>query len=369
MASGISFHNTIDNARMYQVYTGVDWQDYPLYITFRNRSVSYQFFPHFHPYVPALIARLNDGGFPELQDSDTLYLPQPNPPLGQPLQPLTAIAGSTKAMLLANVTGTRPNGGPSIGLSAGTPLTLPAGTTINVANGTTVGHTDGSTGPLAAATAITLPGFLPVAFSSGIQNANTAAAIIVPDSTTVTMTLPAGASAVLTNDGSQVTLPAATSISVRSGEPQPFFYVDDFVAQYSPNSNSVDQPYPVKNIDFTYNGAYSIYNWELFFHVPLLIAIHLSQNQKFQDAQNWFHYIFDPTDNSPGPTPERFWKVEPFQYTDVRLIEDILVNLAHEAGRAALRRDRQQHQRLDDSTRSSLGPSPSSGPRPTCSRP
>jgi hypothetical protein len=328
MALAKSVHNSIDSARMYQAYTGVDWRTYPIYITFRDRSVSYQFFPHFHPYVPALIQRLNEGGFPELQDTDTLYLPQPNPPPGQPLQPLTAIAGSTRATLLANVMGTRPNGGPSVALSAGTPITLPAGTTINVAAGTQVGHPDGSTAPLPAALSLALPGFLPTSFASGIQNTNAATAIIVPDSTTVTMTLPAGASAVLANDGSPMQIPAGTSVSIRSGEPQPFYYADDFASQYSPDPNTVDQPFPVKNIDFTYNGAYSIYNWELFFHVPLLIAIHLSQNQKFQDAQRWFHYIFNPSDNTPGPTPERFWKVEPFQYTDVRLIEQILVNLA-----------------------------------------
>jgi hypothetical protein len=32
--------------------------------------------------------------------------------------------------------------------------------------------------------------------------------------------------------------------------------------------------------------------------------------------------------DSEGPTPERFWKVRPFQYTDVHKIEEILVNLA-----------------------------------------
>jgi len=88
------------------------------------------------------------------------------------------------------------------------------------------------------------------------------------------------------------------------------------------------QPYPVKNLDFSTSGPYAIYNWEIFFHAPLLIAIHLSQNQQYQDAQNWFHYIFNPTDNSPGPTPERFWQVAPFQYTDVEMIQDILVNLS-----------------------------------------
>lgn len=322
------FHDSIDSARVYQAYDGRDWKIGPLYVTLRNRSLTYQFFPHFHPYVPALIQRLNEGGFPRLQDSDTLYLPQPNPPAGQPLQPLAPIPGSTRATLLANVTASRPNGGPAIALSAGTPLTLPAGTIVSVAAGSRVGHPDGSTDALPASISFALPGFLPTSFSSGIQNTNGVGAIIVPDSTTVTIAVAAGASAVLTNDGSPVQLPAGTSVSLRSGQPQPFYFLDDFALQYSPDVNVVDQPYPVKNIDFTYNGAYSIYNWELFFHAPLLIAVHLSQNQKFQDAQDWFHYIFNPTNNTPGPTPERFWKVAPFQYTDVRLIEQILVNLA-----------------------------------------
>src|SRR5256714_5265558 len=73
-----------------------------------------------------------------------------------------------------------------------------------------------------------------------------------------------------------------------------------------------------------------MYLYEIFFMAHLAIAINLSQNQKYQDAQNWFHYIFNPTDNSPGPTPQRFWKVAPFQYTDVESIEQILINLAHQ---------------------------------------
>ena len=33
------------------------------------------------------------------------------------------------------------------------------------------------------------------------------------------------------------------------------------------------------------------------FQSTLLIATRLSQNQKFLEAQTWFHYVFDPTDN------------------------------------------------------------------------
>ncbi len=87
-------------------------------------------------------------------------------------------------------------------------------------------------------------------------------------------------------------------------------------AQYQPNA-SVDSAFPRENVDFDHGGAYSVYNWELFFHAPLAIAIQLSKNQRFEDAQKWFHYILDPTstdspDQPNNPGPERFWRVRPF---------------------------------------------------------
>ena len=269
--------------------------------------------------MPSLIQRLNTSGFPALQDSDTLYLPQPNPPSGQPMQPLTPIADSTRATLMANVTGHRPGGGPAVALSAGTPLTVPAGATITVAANTVVGHPDGSTTTLNAPLTFALPGLLPATASSGIQNGTGPNAPIIPDFTVVTMTLPAGGSAVLTNDGSSVELPAGASVAIRSGKPQPFYYVDDFGARYSPDAANVDRPYPVEGARLRLQRR--LLDLQLGAVLPrrrCSIAIHLSQNQQFEDAQRWFHYIFDPTDDSDGPTPERFWKVAPFQYTDVQ---------------------------------------------------
>lgn len=98
-------------------------------------------------------------------------------------------------------------------------------------------------------------------------------------------------------------------------------YFDD---EFSPNrdvvSPEVDDPKDA--IDFDFAAAYSQYNWELFFHAPLLIADRLKQNQRFAEAQRWFHYIFDPTigressdtsdSRSSGSNPARFWKVRPF---------------------------------------------------------
>jgi len=64
-------------------------------------------------------------------------------------------------------------------------------------------------------------------------------------------------------------------------------------------------------LDFGYSGPFSVYNWELFYHVPLYVAQLLSQNQQFVDAQSWFHYIFNPARPGADPLPERFWIPKP----------------------------------------------------------
>ena len=75
--------------------------------------------------------------------------------------------------------------------------------------------------------------------------------------------------------------------------------------------------YPVEDIDFSEGGTYSLYNWELFFQNPLLVAVHLSRNQRFEEARQWFHFIFDPTDtpDSDEKTPQRYWKIKPLYQT------------------------------------------------------
>ncbi|NYT10718.1 MAG: hypothetical protein GKC09_12435, partial [Methanosarcinales archaeon] len=74
----------------------------------------------------------------------------------------------------------------------------------------------------------------------------------------------------------------------------------------------IDEDYPEEDVDFEYGGAYSIYNWELFFHAPVMIADRLSKNQRFEEAQKWFHYVFDPTDTSSYDVPIRYWQTKPF---------------------------------------------------------
>lgn len=86
-----------------------------------------------------------------------------------------------------------------------------------------------------------------------------------------------------------------------------------FVSEYGAKTTITDADLPIDEIDFSMEGAYSTYNWELFFHIPMLIADKLSDNQRFEEAQKWYHYIFDPTDTSTEySVPQRFWKLRPF---------------------------------------------------------
>ena len=86
----------------------------------------------------------------------------------------------------------------------------------------------------------------------------------------------------------------------------------DFHTHYNPNPGTVPQRYPVEDIDFESDGSYSVYNWDLFFRVPLHIAATLTQNQRFEEALTWFHYIFNPTGALPGNGVQKYWVTKPF---------------------------------------------------------
>ena len=89
-------------------------------------------------------------------------------------------------------------------------------------------------------------------------------------------------------------------------------------------------PFPKEEIDVSDDGPYSIYNWELLFHAPLTVAVHLSKNQRFAEAQKWFHFIFDPTSTDQTvPSPQRFWKFLRFRNeTKTEFIQEMLTALA-----------------------------------------
>jgi len=337
----LSFHNITDATLGAQLNLGTIVQGRPLLRTAYNLKLTYQFQPHFHPYVLQLARKLSDtDSVAQMLAMNVQY--QTNPVDGS----IKTIPGSTRVVLSSVPGGAQLLDSNQNLAPIGAPLNLAdvSALAVVVPAGTTLVSTDGSSSTLSATAqvSLTLPISIPNSITSGVQinlpagtsvtpaGSSTAAALpsaesfILPDQTLVTLP---GAVTATSSGGSTISLPAGSQVLLRTGLPLPQLYQDIFSTVYNP-SQYVRGPFPVKDLDFTTSGAYSIYNWELFFHAPLLIAIHLSQNQQFQDAQNWFHSIFDPTDDSDGPTPARFWKVRPFQSTDAQLIEQILVNLS-----------------------------------------
>lgn len=73
--------------------------------------------------------------------------------------------------------------------------------------------------------------------------------------------------------------------------------------------------FPTDRFIFEATHPHARYNWELFFHLPFLIASHLNRNMQFAEAQKWYHFIFDPTSTSSTAAngPERFWNFRPFR--------------------------------------------------------
>ncbi|PSK92104.1 neuraminidase-like domain-containing protein [Taibaiella chishuiensis] len=114
-----------------------------------------------------------------------------------------------------------------------------------------------------------------------------------------------------------------------------------FSDNYKP-SYLVSSKYPQNNVQFDFSDPYSIYNWEIFFHVPMLIAQGLSNNQQFEEAQKWYHYIFNPTSNTningaTIATNQRFWKFYPFYVesaTPAQTLSQLLIDIHNNVGSA-----------------------------------
>jgi len=72
-----------------------------------------------------------------------------------------------------------------------------------------------------------------------------------------------------------------------------------------------------------FDGANGLFYWELFFHLPHLIATRLRAEDRFLESQKWLHYLFDPQapevtlDDIPTPqNPKpKYWRCRPLAST------------------------------------------------------
>jgi hypothetical protein len=94
-----------------------------------------------------------------------------------------------------------------------------------------------------------------------------------------------------------------------------------------------------RKLSFDTQFPNACYNWEVFFHAPLLIADQLSKQHKFEDAVLWLQYVFDPTNGGNSSDPKRFFKFRVFKDLDLhkQVIDDLtaLAQLAHASGTTA----------------------------------
>ena len=111
------------------------------------------------------------------------------------------------------------------------------------------------------------------------------------------------------------------------GGPIPVGFTNNFERIYAPQP-CVLRPYPMEDVDVSPNGSYSLYNWELFFHAVLLVADSLSRNQRFGEARQWFHFIFDPMTRGGGAKPARYWNFLPFKDVESDRLAEMMLLLS-----------------------------------------
>lgn len=79
---------------------------------------------------------------------------------------------------------------------------------------------------------------------------------------------------------------------------------------------------------FDFNGPYGAYYWEMFFHIPFVIASHLNANQDFKGAKWWYERIFDPASpEQPAAgenAGEHYWRFREFRGIGLEKLQDIL---------------------------------------------
>lgn len=84
-------------------------------------------------------------------------------------------------------------------------------------------------------------------------------------------------------------------------------------------------PYPRVELEFGRESAYGAYNWELALHGPHMIASKLIEAERFDEAEVWLRYVFDPLGSSNDPSPKRYWNTKPFYQRDPAEYGDQLI--------------------------------------------
>ncbi len=72
---------------------------------------------------------------------------------------------------------------------------------------------------------------------------------------------------------------------------------------------------------------YSIYNWELGLHAPMILVDRLLKAQQFEKALDVCHYVFNPMAKGDKKDMSRFWTFVPFKKIKTQTVESLFMNL------------------------------------------
>ncbi len=107
-------------------------------------------------------------------------------------------------------------------------------------------------------------------------------------------------------------------LTIASQQTQEFL----FESMAPADSSVIISPTDNNQISFDPSNAYASYFWEIFFHIPYLLAHKLNQNKNYQDAQTWFQYIFHPT-AAINDITAKVWRFLPLREAPTYLIDDL----------------------------------------------
>ncbi|GEM_PF-4969834 len=113
------------------------------------------------------------------------------------------------------------------------------------------------------------------------------------------------------------------------------FEMKNNIVQNLVNSDDADlnNKYITEKFEYTLDGSYSIYNWEMFFHIPYLISNRYFIEGNYDEALKWIHFIYDPRE-SEGEAPERFWKFKPFADYNAKVsIDELLYDISDDTSK------------------------------------
>lgn len=101
-------------------------------------------------------------------------------------------------------------------------------------------------------------------------------------------------------------------VSTQEKGKNPWFGVDS-IERWVVQIKAHNDPRDNVSLNYDLSMPNAGYNWEVFYHIPIAVAVFLSRQHRFEDARRWFHFVFDPTTNDPSTGRERFWRFLPFR--------------------------------------------------------